>query len=102
MKLANLVVPALLLASVPMAAPSALAETGIQPLTVSFAYDPAAPAAEIYADLTRTAKRACEADRPGPISLKHLRTACAQRLLDAAVQRINRAEIASLHALTQG
>lgn len=95
---AKLALPALLL----LGAAPAMAESPLQPLKVAFAYDPTAPASEIYADLERTAKRACNADRLGPISLVSAKRECVQNLLDAAVQRINRAEVAGIHALTQG
>jgi hypothetical protein len=66
-------------------------------MKVAFTYDPASSAADLYSNLERTARDAC--DVPGVRSARqHLQEQqCAQQLLGAAVDRIGRADLAQLH-----
>lgn len=92
---------ALLIMAVPLAAPRAFAEGGKTPdvtaITARFAYDPSAPAAEIYAGLAHRAQGACATPGPRPISLRKFDRACAADLLAKAVERIGRMDLAAVH-----
>ncbi|MFT3725383.1 MAG: hypothetical protein QM773_17575 [Hyphomonadaceae bacterium] len=91
---------ALLMMTIPLAAPKAFADpvtSDVRPVTAAFAYNPAAPVSEIYADLARTADYACTTPGPRPLSLRKLDDQCAADLLAKAVERIGRTDIAAMH-----
>ncbi len=91
---------ALLMMTIPLAAPKAFADpvnTSVRTFTAPFAYNPEAPAAEIYADLARTAHQVCTTPGPRPLSLRKVDEQCATDLLAKAVERIGRTDIAALH-----
>ncbi len=62
-----------------------------------FVFDPADPAETIYADIKRTAERLCGHPGPRPISLLRLDRKCATDLVNAAVERISRKDVADIH-----
>lgn len=91
---------ALLMMSIPLAAPKAFADpvnTNMRTFKTAFAYNPAAPVDEIYADLARIADQACKTPGPRPLSLRKVDEQCAADLLAKAVQRIGRTDIAAMH-----
>jgi len=70
---------------------------------VKFAYNPAEPAAAIYADLKSTAKRACEASGKRSLHVRTQEQECTAELIEKAVQRLSRADVAAVHGrLAQG
>ncbi len=92
---------ALLMMTVPLSAPKAFAEEAnrmtLSTITARFAYNPADPAAEIYADLAARAARVCATPGPRPISLRKFDRQCAADLLEKAVERIGRTDVAAVH-----
>jgi hypothetical protein len=92
---------ALLMMTVPLAAPKAYADdsngANLRTVTAAFAYNPAAPASEIYADLEQRARQVCATPGPRPISLRKLDKQCAAGLLEKAVERVGRTDVAALH-----
>ncbi len=63
-----------------------------------FVYNPADPAAKIYAEIKRTAQRLCENPGPRPMSLMRLERECTANLVNAAVERISRKDVAEVHS----
>jgi hypothetical protein len=88
---------ALILASAVIAAPAAFADGQKESIRARFAFNPSEPAAEIYSDLTRTAKRACEL--PGTRSLHMVKheQACMKEMIEDGVSKLGRADVAALH-----
>ena len=70
---------------------------GAQQIRVEFKYKKAAPADRIYSDFKRTAHMACKDDFPSPISLRKMQQECTADLVDAAVAKLGRADVAQLH-----
>ncbi len=91
---------ALLMLSAGIAAPGATAEPapGQQVVHARFVYKPGAAAAQIYADFRATAERACRVPGPRPASLRKLDERCAANLLQQVLQRVNRTDLAAIHA----
>lgn len=94
---------ALLMLSVPLASQKANAEpNGIHTtVTAKFVYNPADSAAEIYADLRRTADRACESPGHRPLTRRKADKVCADGLMDEVLKRIPRQDVAALHGKVQ-
>lgn len=94
---------ALLMLSVPLSAPKANAEpNGLRTtVTAKFAYNPADSAAEIYADLQRTADRACESPGHRPLTRRKADKDCAAGLMDQVLKLIPRQDVAALHGKVQ-
>jgi len=63
-----------------------------------FVYNAGEPAEQIYADLKRTAQKLCAQPGPRPLSLRAFEQKCATELVQAAVERISRPDIAAVHA----
>lgn len=68
-----------------------------EPFDVTFSYNPQAKPEAIYATLRHRAETACEAPGVHSVREHQQNQACAARLLDAAVSRIGRADVAALH-----
>ena len=66
-------------------------------IRVSFSYNKAAPAERIYSDFRRTAVRACKEDSLRPLSLRKAEAVCAAELMNKAVAKLGRADVAMLH-----
>ncbi len=66
-----------------------------------FAYDTGAPAAQIYAKLEATAERACRTAGPRSLNQRKYDQECANSIVEAAVERINRTDLATIHGLEQ-
>jgi len=96
MKTPNKLVAAVILASAVLAAP-AFAETPKEKFETRFAFNPNDPANEIYSDLTRTARRACEV--PGMLSLRMSKSeqACIKEMVQDGVTKIGRPDVAAVH-----
>ncbi|HVY88004.1 MAG TPA: hypothetical protein VG942_04000 [Hyphomonadaceae bacterium] len=89
---------ALLMMAGATGAPSALAEApATTELKVEFTYQTGAPASVIYADLERTARDACRASGTRSLRQQLQEKACARDLLNSAVTRVGRADVAQLH-----
>ena len=80
-----------------LAAPAALADGPREEVKTRFAFNPKDPAVEIYSDLTRTARRAC--DLPGTRSLNMVRVeqACIKEMVEDGVAKLGRADVAAVH-----
>lgn len=74
---------------------TASADTG--DLRVPFSYDKSAPAEKIYSEFRVRAMMVCKEDSPRPISLRAAEKRCAADLLDKAVAKLGRADVATLH-----
>lgn len=92
---------ALLMMTIPLAAPKAFAEgenrANASPITARFAYYPSDPATKIYADLSAQAQRVCAIPGPRPISLRKIDQQCAADLLAKVVERMGRTDVAAVH-----
>lgn len=91
---------ALLVMAGGLANQTAAAERPAQSRTIEahFVYNASDAPEKIYADLQRTATRLCSAPFPRPISLRSSERRCAADLVQAAVNRISRQDIAAVHA----
>lgn len=67
-------------------------------VTTKFAYDPAAPAAQIMHDLERTVDRLCRVPGSRPLYLRKLDDLCVAEAMQDAIRQIGRSDIAQLHA----
>jgi hypothetical protein len=96
MKTSKALSAAFLMASAILAAPAALAE---QPRNVqaAFAFNPNDPAAEIYADLVRTARKACEFHGVRMLKLMEHEKACVKAMLNDGVAKLGRPDVAAIH-----
>ena len=54
----------------------------------------------IYADLESTAKRACEASGTRSLHVRLQEQQCAAQLLEKAVKKISRTDVAAIHGRT--
>lgn len=88
---------ALLIAAVYLAPASAHAKPPTEAFQVKFSYNAKAPAETIYADLQRTASRACNNLGATSVQMRHVNRACAKRVVDAGVKQLGRTDIAMLH-----
>jgi UrcA family protein len=88
---------AFLLAVSALAAPAALAG---EPQTVraAFSFNPAASAAEIYSDLERTARQACEFNGRRPLTTIRHEKACVKEMVADGVAKLDRQDVAATHA----
>lgn len=91
---------ALLLMAGGLGAQSASAEPNGQSRTFEarFVINPADSAERIYADIKRKAERLCEAPGPRPLALVQLERQCTTDLVNAAVERISRKDVADIHS----
>ena len=98
MKTPNGVTAAFILASAVLAAPAAFAE-GPWDTTVQarFAFDPNEPAVEIYSDLTRTARRACELNGTRTLNVTKHEQACMKEMIQDGVTKLGRSDVAAVH-----
>jgi len=97
MKTSKTLPAAFLLAVSTLAAPAALAG---EPQTVraAFSFNPAASAAEIYADLERTARRACEFNGTRSLNMAEHEKACVKEMVANGVAKLGRQDVAAAHA----
>jgi hypothetical protein len=84
-----------LMAGAFLAPQNASAET--RTFRVAFSYFKSSPAEKIYTDFQRKAYMACKEDSIRPLSLRRMEKVCAADLLDKAVTKLGRADVASLH-----
>lgn len=63
-----------------------------------FVINPADPAEKIYADIRQTAERLCRNPGPRPISLLRIERECTNDLVNAAVERMSRQDVADIHS----
>jgi hypothetical protein len=97
MKTPNGLTAAFVLASAVLAAPAASADALHERIDARFHFDPGAPAAEIYRDLTRTAERACELAGGGSRHLQRHERNCIAEMVRDGVNKLNRADVAAVH-----
>ncbi len=88
---------ALIVASAMFAAPVAFAEPANQSVDARFVYNPDAPATKIYADLNRTAKRACELPGTRSIHMQKHERVCMQEMVQDGVNKLGRSDVAAVH-----
>lgn len=95
---------ALLLMATGLAVPRASAEPTHQSRTVTarFAYDPSAPAGQIYADLQNFAERLCSETGSPPLFMHRHERACVATAMQDAIGRMGRIDIADLHNRARG
>lgn len=91
---------ALLIMAGGLGAQSASAEPTAQHKTFEarFVINPADSAERIYADIKRKAERLCKNPGPRPLSLLRLERECIADLVNAAVERISRKDVANVHS----
>jgi UrcA family protein len=85
-----------------VAAPASQAETGAAPagykrVSVAFSYNPSAPAAKVYSDLQRKARKACTDNGVRPLALHRVSEECVAEMVESGVAQFGRADIAELH-----
>jgi len=97
MKTPNAITAAFILATAGLAAPAALAESPHKTVEARFAFNPHDPAAEIYSDLTRTARRACELHGTRSLSMVKVEQACINEMVQDGVAKLDRADVAAVH-----
>jgi UrcA family protein len=93
----TLPVALLMMAAVNVAPVAAHADVQGRTFQVRFTYDAKAPAEDIYTDLRRTARKACDNLGVRSLQMRHVNRACAKRVVDAGVKTLGRADIAMLH-----
>jgi hypothetical protein len=94
---------ALLMMAGAFGSPAALAgEPVTQDLKVQFTYRLDASATDVYSGLSRTARNACSSAGRRSLQQQMQEKACARQLLDSAVTRIGRADVAQLHQNQSG
>jgi hypothetical protein len=87
---------ALLVAAGLFSAPAASADARM-PIEVAFTYNPGDAAQDIYSDLQRTARHACQISGRRTLALRKSEWKCEKQLLDDGVAKMGRADIAVLH-----
>ena len=95
---------ALLLMATALAVPRASAEPSHQSRTVTarFAYDPGAPAGQVYADLQQFAERLCSETGSPPLFMLRQERACVATAMRDAIGKMGRIDIADLHNRARG
>ena len=88
---------ALILATAVLAAPAALADGPRETINARFAFNPSEPAAEIYSDLTRVARRACELNGTRSPSIVKHEQACMKEMVEDGVSKLGRPDVAAVH-----
>jgi len=84
-----------LMAGAFLAPQTASAET--REIRASFSYYKSAPAEKIYAEFQHRAAYVCREDSKRPISLRVAEKRCAEDMLNKAVTKLGRADVAALH-----
>jgi len=97
MKTPNAITAAFILASAVLAAPAAFADGPRQTIEARFAFNPAEPAAQIYSDLTRTARRACELSGTRSLHMVKHEQACMKEMVQDGVAKLDRPDVAAVH-----
>lgn len=78
------------------AAPAAFAQDKHE-VRVAFSYNTSDTAQQIYADLERTAREACEFNGYKSLQMRKVEQACANGMIDQGVAKLQRADVAALH-----
>lgn len=97
MKTLNTLTAAFILGIAGLAAPAALADSPRETIEARFAFNPNDPAAEIYSDLTRIARRACELSGTRSLNMVRLEQACVREMVEDGVAKLGRADVAAVH-----
>jgi hypothetical protein len=84
-----------LMAGAFLAPQNASAET--RTFRATFTYFKSSPAEKIYTDFQHKAYTSCKDDSNRPLSLRRMEKVCAADLLDKAVTKLGRADVAALH-----
>jgi UrcA family protein len=84
------------------AAPISQAQTGEAPagferVSVNFAHDGSAPAATVYRDLQRTARKACGHTGDRLVVMRQWHKQCVNEMVESGISQFGRADIAELH-----
>jgi hypothetical protein len=97
MKTPNGLAAAFILASAVLAAPAAFADGPRETVEARFAFNPKEPAVQIYSDLNRTAKRACELSGTRSLNIVKHEQACIREMVQDGVTKMGRADVAAVH-----
>jgi hypothetical protein len=97
MKTPNTLTAAFILATAVLAAPAALGDSPREPIQARFAFNPNDPAAEIYSDLMRTARRACELHGTRSLNMIRVEQSCISQMVEDGVAKLGRADVAAVH-----
>jgi hypothetical protein len=97
MKTRTTLTAALVLATAALAAPAALADGPRQSIQARFAFNPSESAIEIYSDLTRVARRACEVNGTRSLNMLKHEQACVREMVQDGVTKLGRADVAAVH-----
>jgi hypothetical protein len=95
---------ALLLMAGALATPTASARPAPNAVQVEarFAYDRAAPAEKVYADLSRVVDRMCRVPGPHAMIVRKVDKTCVETGMRDGLTKIGRADIAQLHTRMGG
>ena len=88
-------IAALVIAGI-LSAPSVYAQE-VREMQVAFTYKPSDSAKDIYSDLQRTAREACEVHGSRALYLRKYERACEKKVIENGVARLNRADVAAIH-----
>ncbi len=97
MKTPNGLAAAFILASAVIAAPAAFADGSKESVKARVAFNPNEPAVQIYSDLNRTAKRACELNGARSLNIVKHEQACVREMVQDGVTKLGRADVAAVH-----
>ena len=86
----------------PAASAAEKAPPGLRIVQKTFAYNPNAPAEQIYAKLNRFAKRMCKNPSPTPLSFTKVDDACVAEAMQDGIRQINRTDLAQLYSTKRG
>lgn len=94
---------ALLMMSVGSGVQTAHADTShtYRTIKATLSYNGDAPASQIYKRLSAQAERVCKTHGPRPLALRKYDKECADQVVDAAVKRIARTDLAAVHGNAQ-
>lgn len=92
---------ALLMISVGSGTQTAFADQSFnyRAVQAKIAYNPEAPASQIYKTIEATAERVCKTAGPRSLSQRKYDDECTASLVEAAVARIARTDLAMIHGL---
>ena len=96
MKTSKALLATILIAAGILSAPAVHAQD-MRKMEVAFTYRPGDSAKEIYHDLQRTARQACQVHGVRALYLKKYQRTCEKKVIENGVARLNRADVAAIH-----
>ncbi len=82
--------------------PASRADAARETVSVGFRYDAGKPALDNYLAFVRQAERACTISNGQRLASRWIDRACVEDLLDKAVARMDRPQLAAIHDLRTG